>query len=103
MFIAVYEMKAKQGREKEFEAAWAAVTDAIHKHRGSLGSRLHKTEEERLYVAYAQWPSREVYYDESTENLFTKDEKAQRVRMRDAAEFIKTAYLLDVIDDRLTK
>jgi hypothetical protein len=53
MFIAVYEFKVKPGKEKEFEESWATVTDNFIRSRGTHGSRLHKTDQEQVYVGYA--------------------------------------------------
>ena len=100
MFIAVYEFKIKAGQEQEFQKAWANVTDSIAKHRGALGSRLHKTEQERVYVAYAQWPSREMYFDESGAKKFSTEENLERNKMKAATEYIKTVYLMEVVEDR---
>mgnify|MGYP001585188256 CR=1 FL=1 len=100
MFIAVYEFKIKAGQEQEFQKAWANVTDSIAKHRGALGSRLHKTEQERVYVAYAQWPSREMYFDESGAKKFSAEENLERNKMKAATEYIKTVYLMEVVEDR---
>ncbi len=77
------------------------MTDAIAKHRGALGSRLHKTEVERVYVAYAQWPSREMYFDETGVNKFSAEENRERDMMKAATEYIKTVYLMEVVEDRL--
>lgn len=85
----------------EFEKTWAKVTDAIAKHRGALGSRLHKTEQKRVYVAYAQWPSREMYFDETGLETFSAEENQERGKMKAATEYIKTVYLMEVVDDRL--
>lgn len=101
MFIAIYEFKVKAGKEQEFEKYWAVVTDAIATHRGALGSRLHKTEQERVYVAYAQWPSREMYFDESGAKKFSTEENREREKMKEATEYIKTVYLMEITNDRL--
>ncbi len=100
MFIAVYEFKVLSGKEAEFQDAWAKVTEAIAKHRGGLGSRLHKTEQDGIFVAYAQWPSREQYFDESGAKKFSAEENLERNRMKAATEYIKTVYLMEVVDDR---
>ena len=100
MFVALYEMVAKPGRELAFESAWAEVTDAIYRVRGSFGSRLHRSENPRTYVAYAQWPSRTIYENNQNEGQFTKEEREAVVRMKEAAEQIKTLHLMDVLDDR---
>jgi heme-degrading monooxygenase HmoA len=101
MFIAVYEFKVKEGKENEFTKAWSKVTDAIAKHRGALGSRLHKTEVEHVYVAYAQWPSREMYFDESGSKNFSARENLEKDKMKAATESIKTVYLMEVVEDKL--
>lgn len=103
MFIAVYEFKIKAEKDKEFQDAWTKVTDAIARHCGSLGSRLHKTDQEGIYVAYAQWPPREKYFEESSTKKFTAEENQERERMKTVTEYIKTVYLMEVVDDRFAK
>jgi len=43
-----------------FIALWSGVTDYFKRECGALGSRLH-TEDDGVFFAYAQWPSKEVY------------------------------------------
>lgn len=100
MFIAVYEFKVKPGKEKEFQSSWANVTEAIAKHRGGLGSRLHQTDKDGIYVAYAQWPSKEKYFYESGADKFSPEENHERDKMKAATEYIKTVYLMEVVEDR---
>jgi len=103
MFIAVYEMKAKPGMEQQFRESWAAVTDAIMEHRGGLGSRLHETDTSGLFVAYAQWPSREAWQDRSGWDSFRSEQSRQVELMRQSLEYSKTVYELQVADDRLVQ
>ncbi len=103
MFIALYEMKVKAGKELEFEDAWAKATEAIYRVRGSCGSRLHTTEEAHLYIAYAQWPSEEIFDREVTSDLYTSEERSQFIRMKEATESIKILHRMSVLDDRLKK
>ena len=100
MLIALYEMRAKTGREKDFEKAWAEVTDAIYEVRGSLGSRLHKLETPGLYIAYAQWPSRTVY-DAADGVVYSGAQEESRSRLRDTMDSARTLHLMEVCDDRL--
>ena len=100
MLIALYELRSKSGREKDFEKAWSEVTDAIYATQGSMGSRLHKTETLGHYIAYAQWPSREVYEAANASRYSEAQQDALR-RMRDAMESADTLYLMEVCDDRL--
>jgi len=60
MFCIIYQFKIHQGVEEKFIKSWEEVTKAFKKHCGALGSRLHKNNE-CDYIAYAQWPSKEVY------------------------------------------
>ena len=45
MFIALYRWKLKPGKEEQFREAWSQVTIAIREQSGSLGSRLHRSED----------------------------------------------------------
>ncbi|MGH9877401.1 MAG: antibiotic biosynthesis monooxygenase family protein [Nitrososphaerales archaeon] len=100
MFVAVYEFKVKPGKEAEFQKAWANVTDAMAKHRGALGSRLHQAEQQSVYVAYAQWPSKEKYFDEFGAKKFSAEENLERNILKAATEYIKTVYLMEVVEDK---
>lgn len=100
MFIALYEMKVKTGKEKQFERAWAKTTEAIYKKRGTRGSILHKTDKQNIYIAYAQWPSKDIYFNDEGKDTFTKEELETRDSLRVSTEYIKTLHLMDVLDDR---
>ena len=56
----VYTFEVHPGSEEQFVAAWSRLTELIRDHRGGLGSRLHRDAQGR-FVAYAEWPSREVF------------------------------------------
>ncbi|MCE3012597.1 MAG: antibiotic biosynthesis monooxygenase [Proteobacteria bacterium] len=101
MFCAVYEFKVKAGQTVEFERSWANFTEAIHRVCGSLGSRLHKTTDPLIYVAYAQWPSKEIFERKISKESYTVEEWAQREVMLDALENSKKVYELEVHDDHL--
>ena len=55
MFAVIYRWRVIAGLEAQFEAGWAAGTQAIAREFGGWGSRLHKGGA-GVYVAYAQWP-----------------------------------------------
>jgi heme-degrading monooxygenase HmoA len=101
MYCVVYEFRVKAGSEKVFESSWAKATEAIHRVCGSLGSRLHRTAEPLVYVAYAQWPSRAVFEREVPDSAYTAEERAQRLTMKESLESIKRVYFLEMLDDRL--
>ena len=52
----LYRWRLHPGSEASFVEAWSRVSDLLLKHRGSLGSRLHRGAD-GLWYSYAQWPS----------------------------------------------
>ena len=54
MFAVIYQFKVKENRKAEFINAWKQLTHLIYEYEGSLGSRLHKQDDD-VYLAYAQW------------------------------------------------
>ncbi len=101
MIVMLYQFTVKSGCQKIFEKNWAAVTDAIKRTRGSLGSRLHTTEDPLVYIAYAQWPSFEVYDSDAMSDPYTSEEEAARVAMKESCDKIETLHKMEVCDDRL--
>jgi quinol monooxygenase YgiN len=97
MFIALYRWKLKPGKEDQFREAWSEVTLAIRETCGSLGSRLHRSED-GTWVAYAQWPSKELW---ERERPLDDGAAAARQRMRDAVEESLPSLYLTVSDDYL--
>ncbi|RZA09377.1 MAG: hypothetical protein EOP11_01905 [Proteobacteria bacterium] len=59
MVVYLYRWKLKAGREPEFKASWALVTQALRQNCGSKGSRLHLSSNGD-WLGYAQWPSPEA-------------------------------------------
>lgn len=57
MFAVIYKCTLKIDQEKIFVEAWRSIAHYFIKHRGALGSSLHKTED-GFWVAYSRWPSR---------------------------------------------
>ncbi len=85
----------------EFEQCWGEFTEAIYRVCGSLGSRLHNTEDSSVYIAYAQWPTKEVWERAVSDSSYTQEELSARMRMRSSLEEIKVLYGLSVLDDKL--
>lgn len=56
----LYEFKIKPGCESEFRKFWREVTAESVKKDGSLGARLHASEEGG-FIAYAQWKDRKSW------------------------------------------
>jgi quinol monooxygenase YgiN len=97
MFIALYRWKLKPEKENQFREAWSQVTLAIRDKCGSLGSRLHRSED-GTWVAYAQWPNKESW---QSERPLDDSAVAARQRMRDAVEESLPSLYLTVSDDYL--
>ncbi len=103
MYIVMFEFVVKPGKTEAFLAAWPKVTQGIYLFKGSLGSRLHKSDEGK-WIAYAQWPSKQVY-EQAASITMSKDYEAQRAAMHDALnlEGTKTLYQMDVKVDYLQR
>lgn len=101
MFCVVYEFKVKAGQAHEFERSWSDFTEAIYRVCGSLGSRLHKTTDPLIYVAYAQWPSKEIFERKIPQESYRPEEWSQREVMTKTLENSKKVYELEVHDDHL--
>ncbi len=97
MFIALYRWKVREGHEKSFLEGWHRRTEEIYRHSGSLGSRLHQAEE-RLWVAYAQWPDRRTY--DAAQSIPVTDAEARNMFRESIEESYPDIYM-DVIDDLL--
>lgn len=60
MIAVLLEFYVIAGMESQFRKAWVETTDIIYENFGSLGSRLHKSDNGK-FIAYAQWPDLSVY------------------------------------------
>jgi hypothetical protein len=61
MFAVVYRWTIIPGRESAFEQGWRDATIEIAATQGGWGSRLHRSAEAGVYLAYAQWPERATW------------------------------------------
>jgi len=99
VFVAVYEFQIKVGCENAFRESWSQLTHCIFQQNGSLGSRLHKLDEDR-FVAYAQWPHRQAWVSSRKKGLNEEGEIARR-QMWETLEAASTVYELDLLEDYL--
>jgi heme-degrading monooxygenase HmoA len=97
MFCVVYRFDVIPGREHTFEGAWHELTAFIREQQGSLGSRLHRADG-GAYVAYAQWPSRELF--DAADGPRRGAEQAERA-MRDSCSNIERVFEMEMLDDLL--
>jgi len=99
MYIVIYEFKVKENNTQKFIDSWKAMTNLLKLHEGSLGSRLHK-QNELHYIAYAQWPSKEIF-DNSGKKL-PENVSEIRKNMKNSCEVIKALHHLEVVEDLLS-
>ncbi len=100
MFCVIYKFTVKSGYDNEFRHHWRSVTQWYYRHAGSLGSRLHQTDN-GTYIGYAQWPSRHQWAQQRDQEA--ADLQAHREKMRSCCEAIEVLYSMDVTDDLLQK
>ena len=94
MYALIYKFKVKKNKESEFIKSWKELTELIYKYEGSLGSRLHKQDDE-TFIAYAQWPN-DVVFNNSGKKL-PENVKEIREIMRKACSDIERLFELEVI------
>ena len=59
MHAVIYRGFVYPEKEQEYIEAWQKIALYFIKHRGAIGSALHKTDQGE-YIAYSRWPSKEV-------------------------------------------
>jgi len=103
MFVAVYEFEIKDGKDNEFRASWFKLTQGIYRECGSLGSRLHTTEKQNVFIAYAQWPDKETWQKNIGVHLGIHSTEYIKARtdMQACLVSCKTLYKLEVLVDYL--
>ena len=98
MFIILYRFKVKPNKIDDFKKGWRGLTELIYKHEGSLGSRLHKNNNDD-FIAYAQWPS-ELIFEASGDNLPDVANDFREI-MREACDEIEVLHKMIVVEDLL--
>jgi hypothetical protein len=97
VIVYLYRWRIKEGKEKQFKENWQKVTLAMRKYCGSLGSRLHVSDE-GIYVGYAQWPDKNT---REACKISDPELDAARSLMSDAVEERLPDVCLDVETDLL--
>lgn len=97
MFCVLYELKVKSGQEESFRAAWRTVTENMVQDYGSLGARLHSTEE-GVWIAYAQWPDKESWQNG---HIIIEEESKQMHVEKYLDEIPRVILKMTVVDDLL--
>lgn len=95
MFNVIYRWKLHPGQEAQFKSAWTEMTRFLREERGALGSRLHYSADEGMWIAYAQWPDRATW-----EQAFTQPAKPELTRAMQSAALVTAApILMDLVCD----
>lgn len=100
MFCVIYRFKVKDGLDAQLVDSWGELTEFIYHHCGSLGSRLHKSQNHNEYIAYAQWPSKD-FWEAGGSDEFKLAAENPRQAMRDACDEIETLFELNPVSDML--
>lgn len=95
MLVIIYRWRLKEGGEAIFCEGWHEMTESIYKQRGSLGSRLHRSED-KTWVAYAQWPDEETW--RMAREAGSANEAAARKMREGSAELLSEEHLY-LVDD----
>lgn len=96
MFITVDRMRVRPDRRQAFMLCWRTVAEAMQEHSGSLGSRLHVTDQGD-YVDYTQWPDRRTSEDATLPESYA----GVTERMRDACDELQRVFEMELADDHL--
>lgn len=99
MLVAIYQWRVKPGRETEFTQAWSKLTTIIYERQGSLGSRLHRTEDGH-FLAYAQWPNLEAYNASDGVPSLPEEEHCRAI-LHDCSERLRPDIFMTVVQDQL--
>ena len=94
MFVVIQRIEVKPNQRQHFVLCWRTVTEAIEEQCGSIGSRLHATDD-GTYVAYVQWPDRETWEACEVPTQYAQIDES----MRAACASMETLYELEVVTD----
>lgn len=97
MYCIIYKFEVKENCSESFIEGWAGLTRETYRNEGSLGSRLHKVSSSE-YIAYAQWPSEEVY--NNADNM-SEEAHAYRNKMRACCSKIEVLQKMEMVKDLL--
>ena len=100
MFAVIYTFEVHPDKDAIFIESWKNLTQLIYQYEGSLGSRLHKKNNEQ-YIAYAQWPDRKTW--ENSGSKLPEEANEYRKKMKEACVSISTQHELQMIEDLLAR
>lgn len=98
MFVVLYRWRIKEGMERQFIESWSERTAYLLEKYGSLGSRLHRGNDD-VWYSYAQWKSaaqREQVFELEADII-----SAAQQKMREAIEESFPEIKLETVSDYL--
>lgn len=99
MFCVIYEYDVIPGKENDFKRLWHEIAIDV---KELAGSRLHKVmDKENIWVAYAQWPSREIWLAQGPLALKTNRAEMVKIMKETICNKITILLELEVVDDLL--
>ncbi|MGY6648705.1 antibiotic biosynthesis monooxygenase family protein [Wenyingzhuangia sp. IMCC45574] len=96
MLSIIYKFSVIEDKADAFEDAWEKLTLLFYQYGGSLGSRLHKAEE-NIYIAYAQWPDEETF--NSAGAKLPEEATEIRTKMRASCNAVEVLHKLELVKD----
>ncbi len=103
MLAVVYRSRLIQGKEDCYQTCWRHISSYLAKHRGALGSCLHK-DAEGYWVIYSRWPDRETKecsWPSEGEKKLPEEVLKWAELMKSCVEELQAPYYLDVVEDNL--
>jgi hypothetical protein len=97
MFVVIYRLLVVPGRDKDLIQSWSQLCRLIDQWGDGKGSRLHKSRYGE-YIAYAQWPSKELWHH-SFEKL-PQEAASWRQQLLSCAS-VEVLHELELIQDEL--
>ncbi len=107
MFVAAYWWTVHPGKEEQFRKAWRRGTELIRVTYGSLGSRLHREEQDDgtvRWIGVAEWPDRATWQKAFDAKMVYDDEETRAAFVDAISGWAEEPLLLmEVTDDLLDR
>jgi len=98
MIYILYEFTCAPNNVDEFIRCWTDATKLIHSNYGSLGSRLHRADD-NTFIGYAAWPDQETF--EQSLRLPNAEVEAALAKTRDVLIESKRLHIMRPVEDML--
>jgi quinol monooxygenase YgiN len=98
MIYVLYEFQCRPSNSEAFVRLWTDATELIRSSYGSLGSRLHRTND-GIFIGYAAWPDVETF--ERSNNLHNAQVDTALARMRAVLIESKRLHIMSAEADLL--